>query len=75
MKSVHCIHYVVSKNFAAEPVDDSYHKCPTTGYRRISDVRTPYLIRTLSVLHILATSAIKSICMNCPYGVRKRDMA
>ena len=46
MKSVHCIYHVVSKNFATEPVNDSNHKCPMTGYRRISDVRTPYLIRT-----------------------------
>ena len=47
MKSAHCIHYVVSQNLAAEPVDNSNHKCPMTGYRRISDVRAPYLIRVL----------------------------
>ena len=47
MKSVHCIHYVISKNLAAEPVDNSNHKCPMTGYRRVSNVRAPYLIRAL----------------------------
>lgn len=47
MQSIHCIHYVVSKNFATEPVNDSDHECPMTGYRRVSDVRAPYLIRTL----------------------------
>ena len=30
MKSVHCIHYVVRKNFADEPVADSHHKYPMT---------------------------------------------
>ena len=47
MKSVHCIHYVISQYLAAEPVDNSNHKCSMTGNRRISNVRTPYLIRTL----------------------------
>ena len=47
MKSVHCIHYVVSKNFATEPVDDSNHKCPEPAYRHISNVRAPGLIRML----------------------------
>ena len=47
MKSVHCIHNVVSQNLATEPVDNSYYKCPMASYRRISDVRAPYLIRTL----------------------------
>ena len=47
MKRVHCIHYVVSKTLATEPVDDSNHKCPMTGYRRVSNVRAPYLIRAL----------------------------
>ena len=31
MKGVHCIHYVVSKNFATEPVGNSYHKCPMSN--------------------------------------------
>ena len=47
MKSVHCIHYVVSQNLATEPVDDSNHKCPMSCDRRVGDVRAPYLIRTL----------------------------
>ena len=38
---------VVSQNLVTEPVDDSNHKCPMTGYCRISDVCAPYLIRTL----------------------------
>lgn len=46
MKSVHCIYYIVSQYLAAEPVDNSNHKCSMTGYRSISDVRAPYLIRT-----------------------------
>ena len=46
MKSVHCIHNVVSQNLATEPVDNSYYKCSMASYRRISDVRAPYLIRT-----------------------------
>ena len=47
MKSVHCIYYVISQYLAAEPVDNSNHKCSMTGNRRVSNVRTPYLIRTL----------------------------
>ena len=47
MKSVHCIHYVISQDLAAEPVDNSNHKCPMTGYRRVSNVRAPDLIRAL----------------------------
>lgn len=46
MKGVHCIHYVISKNFAAEPIDDSYHKC-LADYRRVSNARAPDLIRAL----------------------------
>ena len=46
MNSVHCIHYVIRKNFTTEPVDDSYH-CRMPGQRRISDVCAPYLIRAL----------------------------
>ena len=46
MKSVHCIHHVVSKNFATEPVNDSNHKCPMSSDRRVGDVRAPDLIRT-----------------------------
>ena len=46
MKGVHCIHYVVSKNFAAEPINDSYHKCPA-DYRCVNNARAPDLIRTL----------------------------
>ena len=38
MKSVHCIHNVVSKNFATEPVDDSYHKCPMSCDSSVGDV-------------------------------------
>ena len=41
MKSIHCIYYVISQYLAAEPVDNSNHKCSMTGNRR------PYLIRTL----------------------------
>ena len=47
MKRVHCIHYVISQNLAAEPVDNSNHKCPMTGNRRVSNVRAPDLIRAL----------------------------
>ena len=47
MKSVHCIHYVISQDLAAEPVDNSNHKCPMAGYCRVSNLRAPYLIRTL----------------------------
>ena len=47
MKSVHCIHNVVSKNFATEPVDDSYHKCPMSCDSSVGDVRAPHLIRAL----------------------------
>ena len=49
MKSTHCIHYIISQHLAAEPVDDSYHKCPMPGNRRVSDVRAPDLIRTLDL--------------------------
>ena len=47
MKSIHCIHYIISQHLAAEPVDDSYHKCPMPGNRRVNNVRAPDLIRTL----------------------------
>ena len=47
MKSVHCIYCLVSQDPAAEPVNDSNHKCPMSSDRRVGDVRAPYLIRTL----------------------------
>ena len=47
MKSIHCIYYIISQHLATESVNDSHHKCPMTGYRSISDIRAPYLIRTL----------------------------
>lgn len=45
-ESVHRIHYIISKDFATEPIDDSDHKYTMTSYLRASDVCTPYLIRT-----------------------------
>ena len=68
MKRVHCIHYVISKNLAAEPVDNSNHKCPMTGNRRVSNVRTPDLIRALDLAF---TQKIREFLMS---GMRFRGI-